>query len=99
MQHRMVINEHPHPQQRKKERNSFSHSSFEHSGTYEFKTRLSITLFNLLVYEHGAALHVAQWVKRWLTDLVNRVRSPTEAKSSTLNGVPLHTAFPPIVQI
>ena len=25
---------------------------------------------------------VAQWVKRWPTDLVDRVRSPLEAKSS-----------------
>ena len=37
-------------------------------------------LFNLLAYEHGAP--VAQRVKRWLTDLVNRVRSPFEVKSS-----------------
>ena len=51
---------------KKKERKKFSHSSFEHSGTFEFKTRLSITLFNLFAYEHGVP--VAQWVKHWPTD-------------------------------
>ena len=38
---------------------------------------------------------VAQLVKRWPTDLADRVRSSLEVKSSqpTVNGVPLHTAF------
>ena len=31
-------------------------------------------------FESGAP--VAQWVKRWPTDLADRVRSPLEAKSS-----------------
>ena len=41
---------------------------------------------------------IAQWVKRWPTDLAVRVRSLLEAKSSR----PLHTAlhyYPPIVLI
>ena len=42
---------------------------------------------------------VAQWVKRFPTDLAVRVGSSLEAKSAFLNGVQLHTAFyyqPPV---
>ena len=39
---------------------------------------------------------VAQWVKRWPTDLEIPSSSHTRGKMfSTINGVPLHTAFHP----
>ena len=46
---------------------------------------------------------VAQWIKRWLTDLAVPSSSPARGEIfSTINRIPLHTAFhyhPPIVLI
>ena len=36
----------------------------------------------VLISVHPLGAAVAQWVKRWPTDLADRVQSPLEAKSS-----------------
>ena len=44
---------------------------------------------------YPAGAPVAQWVKRWPTNLADRVRSSLTRGEifSTINGVPLHAAF------
>ena len=57
-----------------------------------------IELFPLAVYNSPS---VVQWVKRWPTDLAVLSSSPTRHEIfSTIDGVPIYTAFhyhPPIV--
>ena len=43
---------------------------------------------------YGVGAPVAQWVKRWPTDLAVPSSMPARGRIfSTVNGVPLHTAF------
>ena len=49
---------------------------------------ISVCLFPIFL-----EAQVAQWVKRWPADLAMPVRAPLEPILSTVNGVPLHTAF------
>ena len=41
----------------------------------------------------GPGAKVAQYVKRWPSDLALPGSSPTRGEISTVNGVSLHTAF------
>ena len=50
------------------------------------------SLFTMVVGIHGAP--VAQWLKRWPTDLADRVRFPLVAKSSQIETEFFHCTKP-----